>query len=182
MLILVFIGLAVNLCRIQVLEHDKYLKLAKAQQSKKVALSARRGLILDRNGRKLAESLRVGSVYANPSAIKDVSLVASHLSKVLHLNPSKVSAKLEKDKKFVWIKRRVSDEELKEIRKLSLQGVYIEHEYQRFYQNGPLGSHVIGSRISMKMVLKVLNCHAIKRCKVSLVIKGCTAMPSKAIF
>ncbi|GJQ48386.1 cell division protein FtsI (Peptidoglycan synthetase) [Candidatus Kuenenia stuttgartiensis] len=144
MLILVFIGLAVNLCRIQVLEHDKYLKLAKAQQSKKVALSARRGLILDRNGRKLAESLRVGSVYANPSAIKDVSLVASHLSKVLHLNPSKVSAKLEKDKKFVWIKRRVSDEELKEIRKLSLQGVYIEHEYQRFYQNGPLGSHVIG--------------------------------------
>lgn len=144
MLILVFIGLAVNLCRIQVIEHDKYVKLAKAQQSKKVTLSARRGLILDRNGRKLAESLRVGSVYANPSAIKDVSVVASHLSKVLRLDPSKVSAKLEKDKKFVWIKRRVSDEELKEIRKLSLQGVYIEHEYQRFYQNGPLGSHVIG--------------------------------------
>ena len=144
MLILVFIGLAVNLCRIQVIEHDKYVKLAKAQQSKKVTLSARRGLILDRNGRKLAESLRVGSVYANPSAIKDVSVVASHLSKVLHLDPSKVSAKLEKDKKFVWIKRRVSDEELKEILKLSLQGVYIEHEYQRFYQNGPLGSHVIG--------------------------------------
>ena len=144
MLILVFIGLAVNLCRIQVIEHDKYVKLAKEQQSKKVTLSARRGLILDRNGRKLAESLRVGSVYANPSAIKDVSIVASHLSKVLQLDPSKVSAKLEKDKKFVWIKRRVGDEELKEIRKLSLPGVYIEHEYQRFYQNGPLGSHVIG--------------------------------------
>lgn len=143
-LILVFIGLAVNLGRIQIVEHDKYVKLAKAQQSKKVKLSARRGLILDRHGRKLAESLRVGSVYADPSAIKDVSEVTRHLSKVLKLNSLKLSKKLKKDKKFVWIKRKISDEELKAVNKLSLQGVYIEYEYNRFYQNGQLGSHVIG--------------------------------------
>ncbi|MBM4054314.1 MAG: penicillin-binding protein 2 [Planctomycetes bacterium] len=143
-LILAFIGLAFNLSRIQIIEHDKYAKLAKAQQSKKVKLFARRGMILDRNGRKLAESLRVGSVYADPSAIKDASEVVHYLSKVLKLNSSKLLKKLNKDKKFVWIKRKVSDEELKEISKLSLQGVYIEHEYHRFYQNGQLGSHIIG--------------------------------------
>lgn len=143
-LMMAFIVLAVRVGRIQLIEHDKYSKLAKVQQCKKIELPARRGPILDRNGSKLAESLQVGSIYADPTEIEDVSSVAYHLSKVLKLNSSKVAKLLNKDKRFVWIKRKVSDEELGAVAKLSLKGVYIKHEYHRFYPNERLGSHVLG--------------------------------------
>lgn len=144
LLIGIFIALAVHLGRIQLVEHDKYLKLAKVQQCKKIELPARRGSILDRNGIKLAESLQVGSVYADPAEIEDASSVAYHLSNVLKLNASKIVKLLGKDKRFVWIKRKVGDEELGAVAKLSLKGVYIKHEYHRFYPNEQLGSHILG--------------------------------------
>ncbi|MEP9411209.1 MAG: penicillin-binding protein 2 [Candidatus Brocadia sp.] len=143
-LIGIFIALAVHLGRIQLVEHDKYRKLAKVQQYKKIELPARRGSILDRNGTKLAESLQVGSVYADPAEIEDVSYVAYQLGKALKLNSSKITRILNKDKRFVWIKRKVSDEELGAVTKLSLRGVYIKHEYHRFYPNEQLGSHILG--------------------------------------
>lgn len=143
-LIGIFIALAVHLGRIQIGEHDKYCKLAKVQHYKKIELPARRGSILDRNGNKLAESLQVGSVYADPAEIEDASSAAYQLGKVLKLNSSKIVKLLSKDKRFVWIKRKVSDEELSSVAKLSLRGVYIKYEYHRFYPNEQLGSHILG--------------------------------------
>ena len=139
-----FITLAVHLGRIQLTDHEKYVKLAKAQQSKKIELPARRGSILDRNGIKLAESLQVGSVYADPSEIEDISIVAYHLSKLLKLNSSKLVKLLKKNKRFAWIKRKISDEELNAVAKLSLKGVYVKYEHHRFYPNQQLASHILG--------------------------------------
>ncbi|TVM00329.1 MAG: penicillin-binding protein 2 [Candidatus Brocadia sp. WS118] len=144
LLIIAFLVLAVRLGRIQLIDHDKYSKLARVQQCKKVELPARRGSILDRNGLTLAESLQVDSVYADPSEIEDVPAVAYRLSKVLKLNSSKLVKLLNKDKRFVWIKRKIGDEERNAVTKLSLKGVYVKHEYHRFYPNGSLGSHVLG--------------------------------------
>ncbi len=143
-LIIVFIILSVHLGRVQLIDHDKYTKLANIQQSQKIELSARRGLILDRNGNKLAESLQVGSIYADPFKIEDFNTVAQHLSTILKLNPSKLAKLHNKNKRFVWIKRKVGDDELNAIAKLSLKGIYIQHEYHRFYPNKELASHVLG--------------------------------------
>ena len=143
-LIIAFITLAVHLGRIQLTDHDKYIKLAKAQQCKKIELPARRGSILDRNEIKLAESLQVGSVYVDPVEVENISNVAYQLSKILKLNSSKLVKQLNKDKRFIWIKRMVGDEELNAIAKLSLKGIYVKHEYLRFYPNQQLGSHIIG--------------------------------------
>lgn len=139
-----FLALAVHLSRIQLLDHVKYRTLARGQQNKKIELPARRGSIVDRNGLTLAESLQVSSVYADPAEIEDVRTAAYQISKVLRLNSSKLAKLLRKDKRFVWIKRKITDEELIEITKLALKGVYAKHEYQRFYPNGSLGSHVLG--------------------------------------
>lgn len=144
LLMIAFLALAVHLSRIQLLDHDKYRTLARGQQNKKIELPARRGSIVDRNGLTLAESLQVSSVYADPAEIEDVRTAAYQISKVLRLNSSKLAKLLRKDKRFVWIKRKITDEELIEITKLALKGVYAKHEYQRFYPNGSLGSHVLG--------------------------------------
>lgn len=144
LLMIAFLALAVHLSRIQLLDHVKYRTLARGQQNKKIELPARRGSIVDRNGLTLAESLQVSSVYADPAEIEDVRTAAYQISKVLRLNSSKLAKLLRKDKRFVWIKRKITDEELIEITKLALKGVYAKHEYQRFYPNGSLGSHVLG--------------------------------------
>ncbi|MDR4508817.1 MAG: penicillin-binding protein 2 [Candidatus Brocadiaceae bacterium] len=136
--------MAFHLGQIQLVDHDKFITLAKVQQYKKISLPARRGLILDRNGNKLAESLRVGSIYADPAMINNPSSVASQLSGVLKLNHAKLTERLGKKKRFVWIKRKTSDEEIKAVEKLSLKGIHITHEYRRFYPNEQLGSHIIG--------------------------------------
>ncbi len=143
-LIAAFAAVILHLKQIQITDHEKYLKLAKSQQSKKIVLPARRGTIFDRNGNKLAESLQVGSVYADPAEIEDVSSVTHQLSRVLKLNPSKLARSLKKDKRFVWIKRKIGDDEINAVSKLSLKGVYTTHEYHRFYPNDQLGSHFIG--------------------------------------
>lgn len=143
-LIMTFIALAVHLGHIQLIDHDKYIKLAKAQQNKKIELAARRGSILDRNGNTLAESLQVGSVYADPYEIEDVSNVAYQLSKALKLNSSKLIKRLSKNKRFVWIKRKIADKEIDVVTRLSLKGVYVKNEYHRFYPKQQLCSHTLG--------------------------------------
>lgn len=143
-LIIAFIAIAVRIGRIQLIEHDEFTKRARIQQYKKVSLPARRGMILDRNGSTLAESLQVGSIYANPAEIDDVNYTTCLLNKILKLNSSKIAKLNNKNKRFVWLKRKVGDEELAAVKKLSLKGIYTQHEYHRFYRNGQLASHVIG--------------------------------------
>ncbi len=105
--IIAFIAIAVRIGRIQLIEHDEFTKRARIQQYKKVSLPARRGMILDRNGSTLAESLQVGSIYANPAEIDDVNYTTRPLNKILKLNSSKISKLNNKNKRFVWLKRKV---------------------------------------------------------------------------
>ena len=171
-LIAAFIALIVRLGSVQITDHNKYAGLAKQQQSKKTILPARRGMILDRNGTKLAESLQLGSVCANPKVIKDepdeqdeekkdkkrkrycadpaeiqdnITYTAHQLSKVLKLEPKALADRLKKGEKFVLIKRKVHDKDLDAVERLALKGIYVEREYHRFYPNQKLAAHVIGT-------------------------------------
>ena len=144
-LIAAFIALIVRLGSVQITDHNKYVGLAKQQQSKKTILPARRGMILDRNGTKLAESLQLGTVCAYPPHIKDVKTAAQQLGKVLKLKPSELTRRLVNGGGFVLIKRKVNDKDIDAVEKLSLKGIYVEREYHRFYPNRQLAAHVIGT-------------------------------------
>ena len=144
-LIAAFIALIVRLGSVQITDHNKYAGLAKQQQSKKTILPARRGMILDRNGTKLAESLQLGTVCAYPPHIKDVKTAAQQLGKVLKLKPSELTRRLVDGGNFVLIKRKVNDKDIGAVEKLSLKGIYVEREYHRFYPNRQLAAHVIGT-------------------------------------
>ena len=144
-LIAAFIALIVRLGSVQITGHNKYTELARQQQSKKTILPARRGMILDRNGTKLAESLQLGTVCAYPPHIKDVKTAAQQLGKVLKLKPSELTRRLVDGGNFVLIKRKVNDKDIGAVEKLSLKGIYVEREYHRFYPNRQLAAHVIGT-------------------------------------
>lgn len=144
LLIIAFIVLVTRIGKVQLTDHHKYVQLAKQQQSKKIDMPARRGMILDRNGTKLAESLQLGSVYADPAEILDITYAAHQLSQVLKLKSSKLTNLLNKDKRFVWIKRKINDKDIDAVERLSLKGIYVKREYLRFYPNRQLAAHVLG--------------------------------------
>ncbi|MGR3311659.1 MAG: peptidoglycan D,D-transpeptidase FtsI family protein [Candidatus Brocadiales bacterium] len=143
-LVMAYVALGVQLVRVQLLDHEKYSKMAEAQHNKKVKLTAHRGPILDRKGRKLAESLNAYSIFANPSIMQEKHNSAHLLAKTLHIDAPRVLKLLEKKKRFVWIKRKITDSEAAAIKKLNLKGIGFREEPDRFYPNGKLCSHVIG--------------------------------------
>lgn len=141
---MVYLALAFQLVRVQILEHDKYSKLAQSQHYQRVEIPASRGLILDRNGKPLAQSVEVSSICANPEEVEDNEAAAKKLAKVLGLKPSPLLEVLKKDKKFVWVKRGVGPKEAQAVKELGLNGVEIKQETRRTYPCGRLLSHVIG--------------------------------------
>ncbi len=141
---MIFSALLYQLIRIQIIDHKKYSSLAFSQQYKKQDIPTRRGLIFDRSGLKLAESIQVGSVFADPLLITEKKKTAKILSDVLSLNKAKVANLLNKKKRFVWIKRRISDEQEEALRPLHLKGIGFRQEYKRVYPYDKLCSQVLG--------------------------------------
>lgn len=143
-LFVIYLVLALQLGRIQILEHDKYKRLADKQHYKRVEIPAHRGPILDRNGKILAHSLTTSSVYANPQEVSDKVGTSRKLAYALGLEVTRVRRALDRDKKFVWIKREISKKEVQAIEELGLAGVGIQQESRRSYPMGRLFSHVLG--------------------------------------
>lgn len=133
-----------RLLDIQVLNNRNFIKLADSQHQLTLPLSPQRGLIYDRNMKIFALSLKVFSVYAVPRKIEYKQEIAKELASVLTVDEQMIYNRLNCDKSFVWIKRRVSDKEAKLIRELKLEGVGLRQENKRHYPNAELASHILG--------------------------------------
>ncbi len=126
-------------------DNNKLDRLAGAQYQKKVTLAPKRGNILDTHGEELAMDIKVDSLYANPSALEDSPTLASQLAGILGMDAEKVSKLINKDKKFVWIKRRISDEESQKVQALKQEHLGLVKEYKRFYPNKNLAATILGA-------------------------------------
>ena len=147
---LIFAFLLFRLYRIQVSNHGKYVERQQSQFYLKQTIPPRAGMIFSRNGKLLAISNLVHSVHANPQVIKNKPAIIAALSRTLKLPAEKIQAKVDsfaaRNKKFVWIKRRIPAEEYQPLKDMNLKGVGFREEYKRFYPNGSLACHVLGYR------------------------------------
>ncbi|MBN2375479.1 MAG: penicillin-binding protein 2 [Sedimentisphaerales bacterium] len=118
----------------------------RVQQLKIIPQTARRGAIVDREGRLLAVSCRSSSVWVDPSLIKDAEGVAGELAKLLGLKQAELAEQIRgrSTKRFMWIKRFVSEAEAESVRGLKCGGVGIQEEYERQYPMGSSSAHVLG--------------------------------------
>jgi cell division protein FtsI/penicillin-binding protein 2 len=113
-------------------------------------IPARPGEILDRNGHVLAMTITCDSLYVVPDEITDPWDFAWKAGSVLNINTDELYRRLvdNKDKQFLWIKRRTDDATVQEFRKLGLPKSTwgLRREYQRKYPQGGFASHVLGIR------------------------------------
>ncbi|AMK10673.1 MAG: penicillin-binding transpeptidase domain-containing protein [Pseudodesulfovibrio sp.] len=103
-----------------------------------------RGRIFDRNGEMLATSVEAKSVFARPFEIENLDVACDVLSRDLKMPRTEVYKKLKSNRKFVWIKRQVTDREAGAVERAGLKGVRQTSEFSRIYPNGHLAGQVLG--------------------------------------
>lgn len=126
-------------------DNIKLSRLAQSQYQKKVSLAPKRGNIYDVNGEELAIDVKVDSVFANPKALNLSDEVKKQLASILGIDLEKLEKVLGKEKKFVWLKRRISSEESEKIQSLRQEGLGLVKEYKRFYPNKKLAATILGA-------------------------------------
>ena len=142
--VLAGLGLAARALDLQVLQHEKLSKLAERQSRRVIRIDGKRGDILDRNGNRLAASIKADSFYAHPARIEQPALTAFRLSRALNLPQGPLEKKLSSKRGFVWIKRQVTPLESTTVRALRLDGVNALQEYRRIYPGRGLAAPLLG--------------------------------------
>ena len=111
---------------------------------------ARPGEILDRNGHVLAMTVTRESLYCVPREIEDPTAFVWDVSTVLDVNANDLHQRIVSGakKQFIWVKRRLTDEQAKQIRQLELpeRTWGFRREYLRQYPQGSYAAHVLGMR------------------------------------
>ena len=142
--IALFIVLGLRAFQLQILEGAKLKRLGERQHLKELVIQPKRGTILDRSAEPLALSLEGQSVYVRPQRLKGAEAAGHALAQILGMEVSEVSRRLNSNKPFVWLKRKVTPKEAERVEALNIDGVEIYPEPDRYYPQGQLAGHVIG--------------------------------------
>ncbi|MBW1709209.1 MAG: penicillin-binding protein 2 [Deltaproteobacteria bacterium] len=137
-------GLIWRAASLQIHNRDQLVKVAEQEYLRNIKLIPVRGDIFDRNGEKLAVSLSVDSIYAEPIRIKDPAAMTNQLVRILDLDRGRILKKLSSKSYFVWVKRQVDPDESAAVRALNAKGLGFIKESKRFYPNFSLASHLLG--------------------------------------
>ncbi len=128
----------------QLIHTSKYASLVEKQSNTTIELQPTRGCILDRGGHQLALDIRLDSLYAVSRDIENKEEVASKLNAILGTSRSKIMERLERDKLFVWIERKLPASQTKAIKNLNMDTLGFIKESQRMYPKRQTASHLIG--------------------------------------
>ncbi len=144
LLFLWIVAVGLRLVYLQVYQYGELLQRAQRQQQRTIEVAPRRGIIYDRNGRELAMSATVDSIFAVPSEIPDQASAATLLAGVLRSDAGEITSKLKSSRAFAWIARKVDAETSARIRSLNLRGIYFQQESKRFYPKRELAAQTLG--------------------------------------
>lgn len=165
LLLIIFIVQTVIIGRyayVQIIWSPKLQQWAVDQWTSDTRIEAKRGKILDRNGRLLAVSGNVERVDAFLKEINEAEKaegnkkvtkeeIAAKIAPILNLKPDYIVKKLNSKLKnglpmsSVTLARRIEREQANKIRELKLPGIVITEDTKRYYPNGNFLAQVLGS-------------------------------------
>lgn len=105
---------------------------------------AGRGEITDRNGKLLAYSTPVESLWVHPRIFGNNPQAVAALAAELGLEESAVKNVLASHPSFAYLGRRLEPEVVDRVMQLGLEGVYTETEFKRFYPATEIAAHLLG--------------------------------------
>jgi len=144
--LLAFVAATARLVQIQVIEAGKYREIAKKQYEAKVPLVAQRGNIYDCNHNILVTNSQFVSFAADPTiAGEDARFIAKEFSKVTGKPEREYISKLQSNKRFVWLERRMRPDAAEMIPLKKMVGVVKMNESVRLYHYDEFAGQVLGA-------------------------------------
>lgn len=150
-IIIILTLLIIKIAWIQLIKGKEYKKLAEDQQNLDREISAKRGIIYDRNGEILAMSASSEMITINPNNIpkEKKEIVARKISEVLEIDYEKVLKKVNRNSSIEIIDKKVEKEKSNIIRAWLIennidQGINIDEDTKRYYPYSKLASQIIG--------------------------------------
>lgn len=134
---------------LQIIQHDYYVNIAKAEQVKRLAIPAKRGLIYALDGNlpvPLVMNQTVFTVFADPQTTADDSKIIDTILRVAGGNARSDLQKLldMKDSRYQILATRITRTQADMIKAESLNGIGFQEESQRVYPEGDLASQALG--------------------------------------
>lgn len=129
---------------IQLLKHEYYAGISLKQHRSLSWQKPQRGAILDSQGRVLAASNKIQTIFAEPRIIKEPEKAASKLAPILGIDSIQIYKLITESKNpgFVKLKDNASPEQCKAAQKI--YGIGIQTNWRRYYPSGRLAGHVVG--------------------------------------
>ncbi len=153
-------GISVRLVHLQVTQHTWLRGRAQDMRQDIKHTQALRGTIYDRNNRALAMSLRVKTLYADPTEMADPESAAKALAKALKIDANHLTAQLVQAKaarkRYVPLLKKLDEEaiqrlnkalDLPEVKKAdqpNFAGLHWKEEQKRSYPQQSLAAQVVG--------------------------------------
>ncbi len=108
-------------------------------------ISANRADIIDRNGRILATNLATHALYAKPQIMVETDRAAEKLVEIFpDLDVERLKRQFGGTRTFVWVKRKISPEEMQAVHDIGEPGLLFGQREMRLYPNGNLAAHILG--------------------------------------
>ncbi len=133
-----------RLVYLQIFRYGSFQQRAQHQQQRTEEVSAKRGIIYDRQGRELAMSISVDSVFAVPTEMPNATSTISLIARITKQDPRELLARCHAAKTFCWLARKPEPEISARIHSLNLRGVYFQKESKRYYPKSELAAQVLG--------------------------------------
>lgn len=136
---------------LQIMQHEHYIQRAESNRISLVPTAPNRGLILDRNGRILAENYSAYTLELTRAQIDNLDTTLAEVSKLIEITPGQLRRfrrLLSESHEFetVPLKSKLTDEEVAILaaNRYRLPGVDVKARLFRNYQAGPGMAHVLG--------------------------------------
>ena len=137
-----FTVISFNLIQIQLVEHEKFWRMAIGNHMHPELIEAKRGSFFDSDGNVLAQTLRVYDVRLDSQGIKhpdvDLPKIADALGvtvESLNFNPKN---------RYQLIAHAVDDGVATKLRTLKVDGIITEPHDRRVYPNNEMAAHILG--------------------------------------
>jgi cell division protein FtsI/penicillin-binding protein 2 len=133
-----------RLVYIQAFNHQYWRALAQGQQKFFVAWQGERGQIFFRDKANFAVNKSFDLVYAAPNEIENQKETAQTLSAILDLPEELILERISRPTFYELIKKKLTAEELKRLKELTLPGIYLGRELSRYYPLDALAAQTVG--------------------------------------
>lgn len=135
---------------IQVLYPERLIQEGNSRIIRNYTYEPARGLITDRNGKILALSVPVKSIYANPREMNEKKVthdpnLVRQIASILEIEPKELFERIQdSSRRHIRIKQYLPLNKAQELAKLKVPGITISDNYQRYYPTGEVNAQIVG--------------------------------------